>query len=91
MCNVVDFTFLCFFSINLFLALLFIFKATLINREVTFFIPFQKGSEIKFESVKHYAPNKQGALDEKNNEVIKKNAMNYLKVEGKRPPIFNFL
>lgn len=42
---------------------------------------YTKGSEIKFEGVKHYAQNKQGGSDEKNNKLTKKNAMNYLKVE----------
>ncbi|PNY17664.1 putative replication factor C subunit 3-like protein, partial [Trifolium pratense] len=42
---------------------------------------YTKGSEIKFESVKHYAQNKQGGSDERSNELTKKNAMNYLKVE----------
>lgn len=45
-------------------------------------VTFQKGGEIKFEGVKHYAQNKQGGSDEKNNKLTKKNAMNYLKVEG---------
>lgn len=42
---------------------------------------YTKGGEIKFEGVKHYAQNKQGGSDEKNNKLTKKNAMNYLKVE----------
>jgi len=42
---------------------------------------YTKGYDIKFESVKHYAENKQGGSDEKNIEQTKKNAMNYLKVE----------
>ncbi|CAK8569293.1 unnamed protein product [Lathyrus sativus] len=42
---------------------------------------YTKGSEMKFESAKHYAENKPGGSDEKNSEITKKNAMNYLKVE----------
>jgi hypothetical protein len=53
-------------------------------------MPFQKGSEIKFESVKHHAQNKQGGSNERSTELTKKNAMNYLKVEGKIPPILVF-
>lgn len=32
--------------------------------------------------MKRYTENKQGGSDEKSSEVTKKNAMNYLKVEG---------
>ena len=49
------------------------------------FFTFQKASEIEFETLKQmgHGQDKRGESVDRNNEPTKKNALSYLKVEGK--------
>lgn len=50
-----------------------------------YFIPFQRPSDIKFQTMKQFghAQNKQAESDEKNYDSTNQNRLTYLKVEGK--------